>query len=780
MAFMSQLVLALKYIHGKRILHRDLKLANVFLQGRVFVKLGDFGLARALTSESQLAETACGTPYYLSPELCLGQQYDHKSDVWAMGCVVYELLTLRRPFQGQNLMAVVTRICHEECPPIPMECGKQISDLTYSMLTKAPGGRPSMAGVSEMPFVKEFMEHSLPGMLITSRQAPAVTQFRPPHRRVASDVGRGTIAGTGPNTTSVPTRISAEVSPEPATPSTSGTPKSASRMLEKPAARPPRAPQTPLGTVAASPRSGADPAASPVPHRIRNMFDRLHSQLTPLPDASPRSTESNGVSQSPGTPTNVPTNTTTKVSAGTPQPLSAPPKARLPPSPVQLGLPMSRAESPVPALNEIDKSAAVTCLAGVNEAPQRLFDSGVEHGERATTALSAASTPIPSGPIDLPNVDQSLVHKFPPITAGSSTGIGHEKLQLEAIATLARDSLMSDNLIKDRGNLLRTYDQCFVGSDLMTWMVRHFAITDRNMVRHICDLLLTRKIVHHVSKEGETVFIDSSEEYYRFQEDTSGDILNMKRIWDGPIRQPSDVIKCMQRHLHQVYKSFVVDEGTRVDYARMKGASTFTQFALAVSELQVLDISPLPFREKLAFYINVYNALCIQAIHERGVPDGTIERWRRDNSVSYSMNGLNYSIADFKHGILRGNRKQPFNIMRQFGDEDARRATVLGLLDPRVHFALYESGSGRTLKLYSGSQIDKELQEITCAFCQKNVKVNSKDKTVTLPSVFKEYLSDFAPSEAELLRWIVAFLPEESSDVALLTDHADSLDVEFV
>jgi len=790
MAWVCQLVLALKYVHGKRFLHRDLKLANVFLEGRLYVKVGDFGLARALTSENQLAATACGTPYYLSPELCLGQQYDHKSDVWAMGCVIYELLTLRRPFQGQNLMAVVTRICHEECPPIPMECGKQISDLTYSMLNKAPGGRPSMSEVAELPFIKEFMENGLPGTLNSSSQAAALTQFRPRHRRVASDLGRGTITATAPTSASPSRKPSFETSPslESQSPvSAASTPKSA-RMLDKPAARPPRAPQTPLGMgmASASPRSGSDPAASPVPHRIRNMFDRLHSQLTPLPDGSPRSSPSNPTSPSFHPEKNEPSPLTpvssgrndSKVSGGSPQPLAPPARPRMPPSPVQMGLPMARAESPVPALNEIDKSVAVTCLAGVNESPQQLFDAGSSEGSGRATPLSAA-TPIPSGPVDLPNVDQSLVHKFPPIAPGAGSGIGQEKLQLEAIASLARESLMSDSLIKDRGNLLRSYEQCFLGSDLMTWMVRHFAITDRNMVRHICDLLLTRKIVHHVSNEGETKFVDSADEYYRFQEDAPSDVLNMKRIWDGPVREPTDTIKTIQRHVYQVYNSFVVQNGKTVEYSRMKGSTSFAQFALAMSELQVLDISPLPFREKLAFYVNTYNALYIHAIDNRGIPDGKIDTWRMHNGVSYCMTGLNYSIADIKHGILRGNQKQPFSIMRQFGDDDPRRHTVLGLLDPRVHFALFDGSiSCGRLRLYNGNKIDKELQEVACAFCEENVTISTKDKVVSIPGVFKEYRSDFAPSEPELLRWIAGFLPA-SPHVEMLEQQADSFGVEY-
>lgn len=433
-------------------------------------------------------------------------------------------------------------------------------------------------------------------------------------------------------------------------------------------------------------------------------------------------------------------------------------------------------------MNEIDKSGAVACLAGVDQSPQKI-GLGADRSE-PSTPLSNASTPVPSdaGPVPLPNVHESLIVKFPPIPSGASSGVGKEKLQLEAIVTLARASLMSDNMVTDRGNLLRTYEQCFIGSDLMTWMVNYFESVDRNLVRAICDLLLTNKIVHHVARADDVTFIDSAEEYYRFQEDAASDALNMKRIWDGTLRRhPSEVVRTMQRHLYQLYRSFVSSNGKTVDYDGMKGSALFTNFSLAVCELQVLDVSPLPFREKLAFYINMYNALCLHAIYERGPPGGQIERWRMHNNINglgicYNINGSNYSIADFKHGIVRGNLKQPFSIMRQFGDDDIRKVAVLGLLDPRVHFALCEgSTSCGRLKLYTGSKIDKELQEVTCTFCQDTVKIDREQNVVTLPEIFETYRSDFANSEAELLKWIAGFLPASPDVECMQTDGAVSV-----
>jgi NIMA (never in mitosis gene a)-related kinase len=85
-----------------RILHRDLKPGNVFLDLNNNVKLGDFGLSKIMGQESVFAKTHVGTPYYMSPELIDGSPYNEKSDIWSAGCVIYELAALRAPFEATN------------------------------------------------------------------------------------------------------------------------------------------------------------------------------------------------------------------------------------------------------------------------------------------------------------------------------------------------------------------------------------------------------------------------------------------------------------------------------------------------------------------------------------------------------------------------------------------------------------------------------------------------------------------------------------------------------
>ena len=102
MDLFCQILLAVRHIHEKKILHRDLKSGNIFLTSTGQVKLGDFGIAKSLCSTLDKAKTFIGTPYYFSPEVIMSKPYSFKSDIWSLGVLLYEMSFLKMPFEAKS------------------------------------------------------------------------------------------------------------------------------------------------------------------------------------------------------------------------------------------------------------------------------------------------------------------------------------------------------------------------------------------------------------------------------------------------------------------------------------------------------------------------------------------------------------------------------------------------------------------------------------------------------------------------------------------------------
>lgn len=156
---LTQCVLALKECHsrkdGKSVLHRDLKPANVFLDGSKNVKLGDFGLARVLHHETSFAETFVGTPYYMSPEQMNHLSYNEKSDIWSLGCVVYELCSLHPPFLAANQKELAVKIRIGNFARLPRSYSSDLSQLITRMLSVESYLRPSIESLLAHPQVRQ-------------------------------------------------------------------------------------------------------------------------------------------------------------------------------------------------------------------------------------------------------------------------------------------------------------------------------------------------------------------------------------------------------------------------------------------------------------------------------------------------------------------------------------------------------------------------------------------------------------------------------------------------
>ena len=146
------MLLGLHHMHDKHILHRDLKSQNIFIKNGL-LQLGDLGISKALTTGNDFASTCIGTPYYMSPELFKNRPYNHKSDVWALGCILYELCTMKHPFDAASLNGLALKIMKGGYHTVG-GYSKGMGTLISTMLNVNPAIRPSVKELLLQPVIR--------------------------------------------------------------------------------------------------------------------------------------------------------------------------------------------------------------------------------------------------------------------------------------------------------------------------------------------------------------------------------------------------------------------------------------------------------------------------------------------------------------------------------------------------------------------------------------------------------------------------------------------------
>ena len=208
-----QIALALKHVHDHKILHRDVTAKNVFLTSDGHVKLGDFGISKQLSTQTNLAQTVIGTPNYLSPEIWQGRAYDAKSDVWSLGCILCEMASLSPAFRQPDLPSMMHAITNASYTTVPEGYSDVIKALVASILRPNPEDRPTLGQLMKAPVLQKYIimhaeefgstEEGTSGALEMDGPSPA-----PPPAKGGKMLRRGSAdsgAGGGPRPPPKPT-----------------------------------------------------------------------------------------------------------------------------------------------------------------------------------------------------------------------------------------------------------------------------------------------------------------------------------------------------------------------------------------------------------------------------------------------------------------------------------------------------------------------------------------------------------------------------------------------
>lgn len=178
--YLMQMISALKYLHSHRVIHRDMKLGNLFINDKMEIKIGDFGLATKLEFDGERKRTICGTPNYIAPEVLEGKQgHSYEVDIWSLGVIMYTMIIGKPPFETSDVKTTYKRIRMNMYQfPENVPISEPAKDLITKILNNDPSKRPKLDDLMEHPFIRH--EGTIPRLLPASTLAcpPSSTYIR--------------------------------------------------------------------------------------------------------------------------------------------------------------------------------------------------------------------------------------------------------------------------------------------------------------------------------------------------------------------------------------------------------------------------------------------------------------------------------------------------------------------------------------------------------------------------------------------------------------------------
>ncbi|KAK6130694.1 hypothetical protein DH2020_035548 [Rehmannia glutinosa] len=254
----------------------------------------------------------------------------------------------------------------------------------------------------------------------------------------------------------------------------------------------------------------------------------------------------------------------------------------------------------------------------------------------------------------------------------SSTGA------IDELALIAR-KMKGSICVKDRFYKMRRFTNCFLGSEAVDFLTEDQYLEREEAVefgRKLANKLFFRHVEDHIFEDGNHLyrFLDDDPFISQCQNISRG----ISEVKPKPIAEISSELRFL---CYAILEAYASEDGRHVDYRSIHGSEEFARYLRIVEELQRVELFGMPREEKLSFFINLYNMMAIHAILVWGHPSRALERRKFFGDFKYVIGGFTYSLSAIYNGILRGNQRPPYNLIKPFGVTDRRLNVSLFQLD---------------------------------------------------------------------------------------------------
>ncbi|XP_038576186.1 uncharacterized protein zgc:152951 [Micropterus salmoides] len=377
--------------------------------------------------------------------------------------------------------------------------------------------------------------------------------------------------------------------------------------------------------------------------------------------------------------------------------------------------------------------------------------------------------------------DEPLPADAPPLpetqseetTVDTDGALAEFKCERDELADLVED-LKHGSVIGHHRRGLTLYKKSFSGDQLVDWLQK-----EKGMARaEACktgQALLQKKYMVSVRGSGQQDGSfgdgkDAMDTLYRLLEDDPHSALNAGQTAACSPIQAAELSLLLREMILKLFSEHLSADGKSVDYKGMSVNPAFERYCELAIQLQRVELLSLSREEKLAFFINIYNALVIHGYLRMGAPTNMWQRYRFFNYVSYLIGGEVFTLQDIENGVLRGNRKGVAQLLRPFSKTDPRLQVALPDAEPLIHFALNCGAKGcPPIKTYSPQDIDIQLRLAAESFLENDdgCVVDSGKREVRLSQIFKWYKTDFGGTDEKLLKWVLEHMGDSPKKTSL-------------